>query len=294
MRENKIQVHVVSAMLFSLAMLIVTFSTDSPVIIATNLAVCVVVLLFCKQHKKATGVFKYFLPFALVTMMINMMFVWNGSIVLFTLFGKPYTLEALIYAVILALKLLITMYLFMILGIMIDSDRAVSYFSGKMPKSTLTLMISLKLFPNMRERLKILKETYTIRGVDFEKKGLTNKIRAYVPMLSILLEDSLEGAFDIGEAAYVKGFLSGKRSVYDEQKHTLRDKVLILQSCFIVVLLIMLKMNNGDAFDIYEGFENVRLASMPLAVASALILSTCLTLFVPNKRFIEDGDANEA
>ena len=92
------------------------------------------------------------------------------------------------------------------IDLLLDNDGAVSYFSRIMPKSTLLLTISFKLFPALKRRITSLREVYSLRGVDFDNKSFEGKSRSYTPILANLLGTSLEEAFDIGEAAYVRGF----------------------------------------------------------------------------------------
>jgi energy-coupling factor transport system permease protein len=104
----------------------------------------------------------------------------------------------------------------------------------------------------MKKRIYSLKEIYSIRGVDFEGKKLKFKLLSYIPVLSILLEDSLEKSFDIGEASYVRGFLSTKRSVYDRQKYSYFDYIISLTCIVIVLIYLVIKLLGLDAFDIYN------------------------------------------
>lgn len=104
-----------------------------------------------------------------------MFFASSGNTILFYFLKGRVTLESIIYGAIMSFRLLGTIYLFMILEMMIDSDRAVSYFSSIMPKSTLMLMVSFKLIPGMKKRFDSLKEIYEIRGVVFDKKNQRKK-----------------------------------------------------------------------------------------------------------------------
>ncbi|MCB2291298.1 energy-coupling factor transporter transmembrane protein EcfT [Clostridium sp. CS001] len=248
--ENS-KIHVVTAALLGLSLLIITFLCQNPIILMIIFSFCVFTMIYSGNLKKLKMGLKYFIPFSILAIVVNMIFVSQGNIVLFYLFGEKFTLEALIYGVILSLKLLVVIYLFAITSIIIDSDMASSYFSSKIPKSTLTIMISLKIFPNMKNRITNLKEIYSIRGVDFESKKLIEKIKSNVPVLSVLLEDSLEGAFDIGEAAYVRGFLSGDRSVYDKPKIEKKDYLLIMASIATLFFYLIIKTSGVDDFDIY-------------------------------------------
>jgi energy-coupling factor transport system permease protein len=220
----------------------------------------------------------YFIPFSIFNIGLNFLFVNRGKIILFYAFKRNFTLEALIYAIISSSKLLIIIYIFFILNIMIDSDKAVSYFSCKMPKSTLMLLISLKLFPTMKNRFGELKEIYSIRGVNFNGKTLKEKVKSYIPILSVLLETSLEGAFDIGEAAYIKGFLSGKRSIYERENLQKKDYILIISSFFYCILYFFEKIRGKVSFDIYTKVDVASFLNLSVGILFVTALSIILII----------------
>lgn len=243
--------HVIIPVILCLVLLIITFSTNNIILLFCVLNSCVIVFLCSNNKSKLKNGLLAFIPFPLITITINILFVQQGQIILFNLGSRRITLEALIYAVILASKLLLVIYIFGVLAVMIDSDRAVSYFSSKMPKSTLIVMITLKLFPNMKKRIGNLREIYSIRGVDFESKGVLKKLKSYMPILSILLEDSLEKSFDIGEAAFVRGFLSSKRSIYDRQSFIKKDWSIFIISLTLLISFLGFNIFASKSYDFY-------------------------------------------
>lgn len=269
--------NVVTTSLFCAVLTVIIFSTDNPVILLgiflTNLAV----FSMTKSWGKLLNGFRMFIPFSIVTIMINMVFVYEGRITLFYLFGKRFTLESLIYASILSFKLLLVIYVFMMLELIIDSDRAASYFSVKIPKTTLMMMIALKLFPNMKERMGNLRDVYSMRGVNLNAEKLWEKVKGNVPVMSILLENSLDGAFDIGEAAYVRGFLSSRRTIYDNQPFRAIDYVITAESLGFLLYFIYAKLKGMADFQIYFGTEKVSAVNqgvMLLAALNIIIIST--------------------
>jgi energy-coupling factor transport system permease protein len=116
-------------------------------------------------------------------------------------------------------------------------------------------MVSFKLFPTLKRRVNSLKEVYSLRGVNYDKKDIKEQVKSYSPVLAILLETSMEGAFDIGEAAYVRGFLSGKRTVYQRQTFGKHDFILLCHMLFHTAVFTFIKVNNFDSFDIYSNFD---------------------------------------
>lgn len=280
--------HVLTVTLIFMSMLIIVFSNDNPVILASIYIFIIGMIVSSKEIEKFKLGFMYFIPVATLIVVINMFFVSAGSTTLFYLFHKRFTLEAIIYAVVMAFKLLAAIYLFMILEIMIDSDRAVSYFSSVMPKSTLMLMISFKLVPTMKERFKNLKEIYEVRGVVFNKKKSKEKTASYVPVLSILLEDSMEGSFDIGEAAYVRGFLSGKRSVYERQKFYSRDFKIIGLSIVLIIFYCFSQFKHWVQFNIYDGVTVINFINIGIAMIFTFIVVMTLVLIFNSKEKKDD------
>ncbi|AZV57183.1 energy-coupling factor transporter transmembrane protein EcfT [Clostridium sp. AWRP] len=272
------QYHVLTVSLVFLSMMIIIFSTDNPVVLASVYVFIIPIIIFCKEkHRFKTG-FYYFIPIAILIIGINMLFVSSGSTTLFYLFHKRFTLEAIIYAVVMCFKFLAMIYLFFILEIMIDSDEAVSYFSSIMPKSTLMLMISFKLIPTMKDRFKNLKEIYEIRGVIFNKKKAKEKASSYVPVMSVLLEDSMEGSFDIGESAYVRGFLSGHRSVYERQELKVRDWKVIALSIALMIFFGISQFKKWVEFNIYDGVSSVNFFNIGIAVIFVFIAIITFTI----------------
>ncbi|GLC32121.1 energy-coupling factor transporter transmembrane component T [Clostridium omnivorum] len=280
-KENTLHILTVAVICFSL--LILTFLTNNPVILGAVLITCFIIFYSWKSIDKFKLGIIYFIPFFIVTVSINFIFVDEGKSKLFSIGNKSFTLEALIYGSILAFKLLLIIYIFMIISILLNSDRAVSYFSSKVPKSTLILMISFKLFAIMRQRINSIKEIYSLRGVNYEGKSLKDKVKSYVPILSILLESSLDGSFDIGEAAYIRGFLSSKRSVYERQKFFHNDYFLIGNSLLLVALYLIFDILGKVKYDVYTNMSMYNALSISAVFIAALTVLISIQLLIKSR-----------
>lgn len=280
MEYNFKDLHVVSVLTFAVLQMFIIFSTDNPLILFSIFVFCVSIFIQTRSKDKLRRGVLYFFPFAVVTIIINFLFVSRGSIILFTFFNRDFTLEALVYALIFSIKLLLIIYEFFIIEIIVDSDGAVSYFSSILPKSTLLLMVAFKLFPTLKKRMASLKQVYSLRGVNFDKKSIKEQVKSYSPILAILLETSMEGAFDIGEAAYVRGFLSGKRTVYERQKFSKRDYVLVLHMLVLMLVFAFVKIKNLDSFDIYNAFSLRLIVNYGVIIQIAAILALILVFYL--------------
>lgn len=252
--ENIIKLHVITGISLFIFLLIITFSSDNPVIIFLVYLFIIVIFITTKNLKRLRNVMFYFIPVAALIIIINMLTVNYGSHIILTIAGRRITIEALIYGIIMSFKYLSVIFIFIFFEMSIDSDAAVSYFSEKLPKSTLTLMLIFKLIPNIKKKFYGLVDIYKIRGVDFGKKH-GKDIKSYIPVMHVLLESCLEGSFDVGEAAYVRGFLSCKRSVYDKKKLNKKDIFILILIAVLLFSFIYFISNSYFEFKLYENIS---------------------------------------
>lgn len=239
MRNSFEGLHIVPAIFFIISLVIMILSINNLAVLLAIFVVLVEIFILCNSVKNLKNSIKFFIPLAFITTIINMIFSQMGSTILFFIGNKAFTLETLIYALLMSFKILLILLSFQVFDFIIDSDQAVSFFSKIMPKATLTILIALKLLPNMKHRIKELKDVYRVRGVNYDAKGIKENIISSVPLLSILLEDSLEGSFDIAESAYVRGFLSNKRSIYEKTTFKSIDIFFIINILMVLIYFFM-------------------------------------------------------
>lgn len=245
--------HILSLFLYALVMIFISFLTINPLILFSILICEVAVLLYFNKRELIVSTIKVFLPLLILTVFINLVFVNAGIVVLFKVFNKYITLENLIYSFLFAVKLLIIIYLFYVIEIFVDSDAAVSFFSSKMPKTTLLFMVCFKLIPTMKNKLKDLRDIYKVRGVEFNSKSRFQRIKAQIPLIVVLIEESLEASFDISESAYIRGFLSGKRTTFNKSKFKHIDYfVSMLSIISIFSFLIFKRLTDYNVYDDYR------------------------------------------
>lgn len=266
--------HILTVFTLFLILMVGTFISDNPMIIMSIFIVIFYLSFKTSETNKLWKMFIISIPFLILIVLLNILVSNSGKIILFKVLNIRITLEALISGIILYFKLYVTFSLFIVFQVMVDSDKAVSYFSQKLPKSTLLLMIGFKLIPGLKRRFNDLINIYELRGVNFHREGSKDKLRGYIPVMSVLLEDSLEGSFEIGEAAYVRGFLCGKKTVYDVQKIHKRDSILISSLLCFLIIIIITSILGLLKFDLYNGvsFKNILNYGTAAAFSGAMLI----------------------
>lgn len=266
--------HIITVFLLFFILILGVFISDNPMLIMTIfIVVAYLAYKTCNIRKLFTNFIISF-PFLLLIILLNVLVSNSGRIVLFRILKHNITLEALISGIILYFKLYVLFSLFIVFDIMVDSDKAVSYFSQKLPKSTLLLMIGFKLIPGLKRRFSDVVNIYELRGINFNKNALKDKLVGYIPVMSVLLEDSLEGSFEIGEAAYVRGFLCDKKTTYDMPKIHKKDAVLITSLICFLSIIITISLLGLLKFDIYNGagLKNILNYGTASAFSGAMLL----------------------
>lgn len=247
----KINTHPSAAIILVLILTVIDFSTyNVSIILGISLFILIVLIFSGNADKLKKNIF-YFIPYAIITILINLIFVSEGSHMIFQIMGKKFTLESLIYALIMSLKLLNVIYIFPLFGVLVDSDDMVSFFSSIAPKSTITLLISAKIIPRLKRRYDSIREVFSLRGVDFSKKRKRDMIEGFLPVIASLTEDTLEGSFEIGEAAFIRGYLGNKRTIYEKKKLNSKDYLILILCLIQISFFIWCSMNDYIYFDIY-------------------------------------------
>ena len=99
----------------------------------------------------------WLLPTFLLLTLVNPLLNTQGQTPLFQLFGRPYTLEALLYGGALALMFVTVMLWFGCYNKVLTSDKFTALFGSRIPAISLLLVMVLRLVPNFLRKLRQLR-----------------------------------------------------------------------------------------------------------------------------------------
>ena len=160
---------------------------------------------------------------------VNPLFNDYGQRVLFTLFGRPYTLEALLYGMAIAGIFVSMLLWFGCYSRVLTSDKFVALFGGLIPALSLLLVMVLRMIPDLiRKCRQILASRGSIgkgAGADSSPK---EKLRDGVSILSALTDWALEGSIITADSMRSRGYGSGKRTNFRLYRMTGTDWALLL------------------------------------------------------------------
>lgn len=192
-------------------------------------------ILFSNVNWKRWGLFMIpFLFTALGTLWTTLVFgKETGGEVMFTLFGNDVTVENVILAATLSLRVLAFTALSLLFTLTTDPKRFVYSLmqQGKLsPKIAYSVFVGFRFFPILKHELMQLYETHALRGVRLETR--LERIR-HVPNLIIpLLAGSIRQAERIAFSMEARGFTGEPRATY--------ELVPVTRSDFLMASLLLL------------------------------------------------------
>lgn len=180
------------------------------------------------------------LPLFVVLTTVNPLFNTYGERVLFHYWGRPYTLEALLYGGAIAGMFLTTTLWFGCYNKVLTSDKFTSLFGNLIPALSLLFVMVLRLIPNY------IRKTRTISGARCaigkgisEGAGNREKLSNGLTVLGALTSWALEGSIVTGDSMRARGYGCAKRSSFMLYTMRKRDIMLLIVQLALLALVIL-------------------------------------------------------
>ena len=155
------------------------------------------------------------LPLFLIMTAINPLFNTYGATLLFYVFGRPYTLEALYYGMAIAAVFVVMLIWFGCYNAVLTSDKFTSLFGNLIPALSLLLVMVLRMIPNlMRKARQFAGARKSIGKGSAENATNKEKLIDGMTILSALTDWALEGGVVTGDSMRSRGYGSAKRSSF--------------------------------------------------------------------------------
>lgn len=205
----------------------------------------------------------------------------QGEHILFSLWGRPYTLEAMAYGGALGLIFSVTMIWFGCYSQVLTSDKFTALFGNLIPALSLLLVMVLRLIPAFtRKSRQILTARSAIgKGIDNAGTG-KETLKSSVGVLSALTDWALEGSIITADSMRARGYGCGKRTNFHIYKLTRQD-VLLLAAILMLSLCVL-------------GFGGTEAGFTPYFYCDYLTLgfpAYCLLLLIPSILYLREAIA---
>lgn len=174
--------------------------------------------------------------FAFLTL-INPLFNTYGETLLFNLFGRPYTLEALYHGAAVAAVFVVMLLWFGCYNKVLTSDKFTSLFGGLIPSISLLLVMVFRMVPNLVRKASQFAGARKSIG---KGNGDTVKEKLYdgMTLLGALTSWALEGGIVTGDSMRARGYGAAKRTSFMIYRMTGLDWLLLI--CLPVLMAFII------------------------------------------------------
>ena len=152
----------------------------------------------------------------------------SGKTVLFTYFGKKYTLEALYYGMALGAIMVVMLLWFGCYSAVLTSDKFTALFGNVIPALSLLLVMVLQMIPALTRKAHQILLARRAIGKGISQTGkLPDKIKDGATVLSALTDWALEGSLVTADSMRSRGYGTGKHTHFQLYRMTRRDWMLL-------------------------------------------------------------------
>ena len=191
------------------------------------------------QGRQALKAIASMLPLLLIVALINPIFNIQGSHILFRLFGRPYTLEALVYGFAVGSILVITLLWFGCYNQIMTEDKFTTLFGNLAPSLSLLLVMVFRLIPNLLSRARQISDARRAIGKGGDDLQLKEKITQGMAVLTALTGWALEGSIVTADSMRSRGYGAAKRTCFQIYQMGFGDYLVILAAVLAAVVTIV-------------------------------------------------------
>ena len=171
---------------------------------------------------------------------INPLFNTYGERVLLYVFGRPYTLEALLYGAAIAAMFVAMMLWFGCYNKVLTSDKFTSLFGNLIPAISLLLVMVFRMVPNfMRKTQQIIAARKSIGKGAGEAASNKEKLNDGMTVLGSLTSWALEGSVVTGDSMRARGYGCAKRTSFMIYRMGKADWTLLAVQILLLALVIL-------------------------------------------------------
>ncbi len=221
--------------------------------------------------------------------LINAIIINAGSTVLVeatfsipTLGVPRITMEAIFFAMTMALRLVIIVSAFAVFTFSVHpDDQMLAMIQLRIPyKSVLVASLAMRFVPALFEDLDRLNEVQQSRGLEMARGSVFRRIKNRTTVLVPLLANSLTRCVQIAEAMEARGFgTGGGRTYFKRLRVTKFDVSTIVAGFFPLIWAILVLIFGYGAYDAYANWRVSAPAAMEVLLVFTLIVVSLLLAF---------------
>jgi energy-coupling factor transport system permease protein len=180
------------------------------------------------------------------------------------------TLEAVVYGVVIALKVTIVIVIATLASLAVDPDELLRIFRRLSFRSALTASLAIRMIPLLAADSQRLAEAQRTRP-----QGPLPGVRGRVALLGAILSGSLERAMDVAATLEVRGFATARRAPRAPRAWSRHDIAFACSAAALLCLALMGRLAGIASFNAYP-LTHISTSPLVLMLCVALIAAALL------------------
>ena len=186
------------------------------------------------------------IPLFIFVTLFNPVVNTRGSTILFTYFGRPYTLEALVYGIAVAATFVLMILWFGCYGKVLTGDKFTCLFGNLAPSISLLLVMVFRMIPNLLQKTKQIIGVRSSIGKGLEEKSsLKDKLNSGMTVIGVLTSWALEGSITTSDSMRSRGYGTAKRTSFMVYRMTKNDWILSAVMLVLLGVVVFFAANGG-------------------------------------------------
>ena len=242
MNNNRIgfrSAHPVSALLFFIMAFTAGTASTHPMLLAVCFVVAAATDIMLQGKKARRLLFRTLLPLIVMISCFNGLYNHYGVTVLFrTAGGTRFTLEAILYGLVFAVKLACAILWLDLMAEILPSEKVIFLFGRFSPRLALVISMTLRFLPLIRRQSAEINAAQ--QGLGATTSGnLFYRVKAAAHRLSILVSWTLERGIDTADSMRSRGYGLKHRSFYNRFVFSPADTVVTTVSIVAFTLYLL-------------------------------------------------------
>ncbi len=255
-----------SQFLYFCSVLLFMMFLQNPIILAVAVFSALLICFFiCKNIRFAE--IEFLIIMITVCTLLNPLFSRGGIHVLFFLNGRAITVEALLYGANFGLLLCAVFLWFKVFSFMFGTERFLSLFGSKLPKTALITSVCMHFVPLFVSRYRSIRSSAEMLGQNKER-NIIKIIKNHLQSFSALISWAFEASLQCSDSMTARGYGKRKRTHYKPFKYHLRDSVLIV---FVLIFTVILLISTATGKLYFQFYPEFKIAVLSIASLVAYI-----------------------
>ncbi|MDA3847249.1 MAG: energy-coupling factor transporter transmembrane component T [Vallitaleaceae bacterium] len=241
--------HPLANLIYFLGVLLLTMMLMDPLALVILLIGQISYGFIISGHKKVFQSFRFSFPIGILMVIINPLINHRGRIILFELFGKSITFEAVLMGAMMAISLIVIITMFVSYEEIVDYHKFIFIVGRVLPKTAFLTTMTIRYIPLLKRRYEII--SFTRRMIVVTEGNLMSRIKSVNQKILMLLGWSVESAITTSDSMTARGYGLVERSRYQSYTWQVRDSLYVTVSVVLLSILVFFRIEGRLYMQVY-------------------------------------------